>query len=569
MNEVAELGLVREKLAGIPGSSIILEALFALAPVAFQIYEARGRSILTNQAFRDLFGSEPPPEYNILRDEIAAASGILGLVERAFAGEVISTPPFWYDPRDLRQIQVSEGRRVAITLTFFPLRDAAGSVTHVGSVVKDVTAEMERRAHEDRARGEAEFLARCSAALAGSLDFETTLQSLVRLVVPHLADWSVIDLIGEDGGLRRVATAHVDPAKEDLVSELRRRYPPLLGSPQPAARAMRDGQPVLLADVDDELIARYAIDDRHRELVTLLAPRSHLTVPLLARERVLGTISLAFAESGRRYGPDTLHVALDLAAIAALAVDNARLYQESRDAIRVREDFLSVAGHELKTPLTAVQINLELLARAVQREPARDDQSDEARGSREALARRLADVDRQMRRLGALVDQLLDVSRLAVGRLSLDSEEIDLAALAREIVGRVGEEAARSATRISLAAPAPVIGQWDRSRLDQVLSNLMSNAVKYGGGQPVDVEVRDEDDHAVISVRDRGIGVAPENHARIFDKFERAVSGRHFGGLGLGLWICRELVGAMHGTIGVDSTPGGGATFTVRLPRRG
>src|SRR5579863_4175312 len=196
MQEVEELNRVKERLASIPGSHLILEALFALAPVGIQIYDARGRSLLTNQAFRDLFGSEPPPEYNVLTDEIAAANGLLGLVQRAFAGEVITTPPVWYDARELTQVKV-EGRRFGMSATFFPLRDAAGEVKHVGIVFKDVTAEMEKQAREEHARVEAEFLARCSAVLSGSLDIEATLRSLARLVIPHLADWCVIDMVAE------------------------------------------------------------------------------------------------------------------------------------------------------------------------------------------------------------------------------------------------------------------------------------------------------------------------------------------------------------------------------------
>src|SRR4051812_36634205 len=160
MEAVEELGRVRAKLAAIPGSEVILEALFALAPVGFQIFDARGRSLLVNQAFRDLFGSEPPPEYNALVDEVAAASGVLDLIKRAFAGEVISTPPFWYDPRELRQVKV-DGRRIAIVSTFFPLRNPTGEVAYVGIVHKDVTPEMEKRAQEERARAEAEWIARC------------------------------------------------------------------------------------------------------------------------------------------------------------------------------------------------------------------------------------------------------------------------------------------------------------------------------------------------------------------------------------------------------------------------
>jgi signal transduction histidine kinase len=563
MNEVAELQRVRQKLAAIPGSATILEALFALGPVGFQIYDARGRCLLVNQAFRDLFGSEPPPEYNVLHDDIAAANGVLGLVERAFAGEVVSTPPIWYDPRELRQIKVTAGRRIAITTTFFPLRDAAGAVSHVGIVFKDVTPEMEKRAREERARVEAEFLAKCSTVLAGSLDLQSTLQTLARLTIPHLADWCIIDLVADGGTIERMATAHGDSTREELLTELQRRYPPRPDGPQPTARVLRTGVPELLAEIDEHLLATLTVDEEHRELLRGLGLRSYLAVPLVARERTLGVIGLAFAESGRRHGAEELRLARDLASQAALAIDNARLYQQARVAVRVREEFLSVAGHELRTPLTAAQIHLDLAVRAVDRAPGA--QADRVYDPK----KRLHDADRLLRRLAALVDQLLDVSRLGSGRLVLDVEEVDLSALAQEVIDRLKEEAARSETPLVLSAPSPVIGRWDRARLDQVLSNLLSNALKYGAGQPVDVEVRSGGDDAIVVVRDRGIGIAPESRDRIFAKFERAAPEHHIGGLGLGLWICREIVEALAGDIDVTSSLGNGAVFTVRLPRAG
>jgi signal transduction histidine kinase len=560
MIEVAELRRVHEKLATIPGSPIILQALFALAPVGFQIYDASGRSLLTNQAFRDLFGSEPPPEYNVLRDEIAAANGLLGLIERAFKGEVIAAPPLWYDPRELRQVKVTEGRRVAVASTFFPLRDAAGAVTHVGIVFKDVTAEMEKRESEEQARHEAEFLANCSAVLAGSLDVNATLQTLARLTIPHLADWCIIDVVAEDGGIERVATAHAVGAREPLLTELQRAYPPRPDSPQPAARVLRTGQPELLSVVDDDVIAAHMVDQRHAALLRELGLRSHLAVPLVAREKILGVIGLAFSESGRHHGPDELRVARDLATRAALAIDNARLYQQARAAVQVREEFLSVAGHELRTPLTAMQIHLDLAARAVERAPIEADGIADPR-------KRLHDADRLLHRLGGLIDQLLDVSRLSEGRLVLDLEDVDMATLARDVIDRLQEQSKRSKTPLHLTAPATLVGRWDRARLDQVLNNLLSNAMKYGPGRPVDLEVRLEGTDAVAVVRDRGIGIAHESQARIFAKFERAAPERHYGGLGLGLWICREIVEAMQGRIAVESAPGEGAVFTVRLPR--
>ncbi len=281
----------------------------------------------------------------------------------------------------------------------------------------------------------------------------------------------------------------------------------------------------------------------------------------MARGRTLGTITLAFAESGRRYGPDEVRVATNLASRAALATDNARLYQEAQAAVRIREDFLAIAGHELRTPLTAARLNLERLGTLLRAAP------DSEGAGKDSATGRLHAVERSVARMGGLVDQLLDVSRLSAGRLTLDLEDVDLVEVAREALERLEQEAARAETEFRLSAPDAVVGRWDRIRLDQVISNLLSNALKYGAGQPIDLEVRTEAGAAVVRVRDRGIGISPENQARIFEKFERAAAVRDFAGFGLGLWISREIVAAMGGRIDVASGPGAGATFTVMLPR--
>ncbi len=226
----------------------------------------------------------------------------------------------------------------------------------------------------------------------------------------------------------------------------------------------------------------------------------------------------------------------------------------AQEAVKVRDEFLSVAGHELKTPLTAVLFHAESLARSASHLPARE------------IASRAEGIVRNAERLGRLVDELLDVSRIAAGRLALSREEVDLSALVREVVARSADDARRAGSRIDVHAPAPVVGRWDRGRMEQATDNLLANALKYGAGRPVDVRVERHDEWARLVVRDRGIGIAPADQARIFERFERAVSSRHFGGLGLGLWITREVVEAHAGRIRVESTPGQGAEFTVELP---
>jgi PAS domain S-box-containing protein len=231
-----------------------------------------------------------------------------------------------------------------------------------------------------------------------------------------------------------------------------------------------------------------------------------------------------------------------------------------RQALRARDEFLSVASHELRTPLTALQLQLESLVRGLRREPA-------VALASGRLERNAGTALAQSERMGTLVDVMLDVSRISEGRLPLDYEDLDLAVLVRETAARLARSATDAGSTLAISADRPERGRWDRVRLEQVITNLLSNAIKYGEGKPIDFTVDGEIDRVRLTVRDRGMGIAPAHHARIFDRFERAVSPRHYSGFGIGLWICRRIVDAMKGEIGVESSPGRGATFTVVLPR--
>jgi signal transduction histidine kinase len=237
------------------------------------------------------------------------------------------------------------------------------------------------------------------------------------------------------------------------------------------------------------------------------------------------------------------------------ASDLRKTQRDLECAVQARDALISVASHELKTPLTALQLQVHLIERTLSK-------SLEERPT-EALGQKLALVNRQVARLARLIDNLLDVSRITAGRLQLELENVDLAAIAREAVSRFDEET-RSA--MSLRAESAVVGQWDPGRLDQVVTNLLSNAVKYGGGKPIEITVESIGDAGRIVVRDHGIGIAAQDQARIFERFER-LAGTKTGGFGLGLWIVREIVRALSGSIEVESAPGAGATFVVELPK--
>jgi PAS domain S-box-containing protein len=239
--------------------------------------------------------------------------------------------------------------------------------------------------------------------------------------------------------------------------------------------------------------------------------------------------------------------------------DRKRLETELVKAVRDRDDFLSIASHELRTPLTTLRLEIDSLRRSLKLRPEKALASGK-------FARNVEVAGTQTERLVALVESLLDVSRLASGRLELQTSEFDLSELVAEVVARLRGALDAARCPVEIAEQTNVVGKWDRMRLDQVLSNLLSNAIKYGAGRPIEVRLKRGHAYARIEVRDHGIGIAPEDRDRIFHRFERAASGAHYGGFGLGLWISREIVLALGGSIELESTPGNGSTFTVLLP---
>ncbi|MBL9039761.1 MAG: HAMP domain-containing protein [Archangium sp.] len=427
-----------------------------------------------------------------------------------------------------------------------PVFDASRKATLVVTIFKDFT-------EHKRSQEALKFLDECSILLNASLDYTTTLRSLAQMLVPRFADWSSVEVV-EEGALKTVAIAHVDPAKVKLAYELQARWPPDPNAATGAANVLRTGKSELYPDIPPELIEQGARDEEHLRVSRALNLRSAMVVPLSARGKVLGAITIVWSDSNRRYAPSDLPLMEELGRRAGMAVDNARLYREAQHAINTRDDFLAMAGHELKTPLAALMMSVQSPLRAAKK------------GQPMNVAERLERAVRSGMRLERLIDLLLDVSTITAGRLRLEPATFDLAELVVEVVSRFVEDTETDDRRISVHAGAPLEGTWDRTRIDQVISNLISNAVKYGQGKPVEVSLTTDGADAVVRVVDHGIGIAVEQQQRIFEQFERAVGTHDFGGFGLGLWIAKKIVEASGGSIGVDSTQGVSTTFTVRLP---
>ncbi|MES2261808.1 MAG: AAA family ATPase [Pseudomonadota bacterium] len=417
---------------------------------------------------------------------------------------------------------------------------------------------MERRRAEEAAR----FLAGAGAALAESLDHAETLARVVALPVPAFADWCLLDLVGSGHGVHRAQAAFADPNQAQLAEALKR-YSIAAGDHirHPLTQAAQQDGALLLHEISDEQLRTMANDEEHYRLIREIGARSLIAVPLVARERTLGVLTLIVAQSGRRYDAEDLAVARKLADRCALGMDNAGLYKEARDAIQVRDDFLAVASHELRTPLMPLQLQIHLIERHLPK-------LFENQESAAWLSKSLAMLKRQGKRLERLVNELLDIARITGGQLQLELAPVNLEEVTHEVMERLKEsgESTPAGSTLTLRCATPVTGNWDRLRIEQVVTNLLSNALKYGQGKPIFIDIASNGVQAVIAVTDHGLGIEPAHLQRIFGRFERAVSARDFGGLGLGLYIVSEIVNTMGGSIEISSTLGEGSAFTVTLP---
>jgi signal transduction histidine kinase/DNA-binding NarL/FixJ family response regulator len=410
------------------------------------------------------------------------------------------------------------------------------------------------------------FLAEASARLASSLDFEDTLAVAGQLTVPDVADWCMISMRDQRPGGLRTVLSHADPVSEARGRAHLARYPqdPVRGV---AVRVLRTRQPELTTP--DDVLCTAAPPEESRALLRALGHHAGVCMALVARDETLGAMTLVWSAPRPGEPDDQLGFVQDVAARVAVALENATLYRQAREAIQVREEFLSVASHELNTPVATLTLELdELLRRELNgAEPPGGEPRTMAPPTPTRVS--LTRARRQLDRLARLVGNLLDLSQLGAHHLHLHPTEVDLSSLAREVVEQFGQQTARAACSVELRAEAPVVGHWDPSRLVQVVSNLMSNACKFGAGKPITVSVDGTGDRARLSVEDHGVGIAAEDQGRIFEPFGRAAEVRHYGGLGLGLYITRQLVEAHGGTIEVDSASGAGTTFRVELPRGG
>lgn len=381
---------------------------------------------------------------------------------------------------------------------------------------------------------------------------------MARLVVPVLADLCAIDIIEANlTTFREPIVAASDPEREALVLELRRLYPPRANANFGAAKVLRTGEPELVTEIPESLLRSIAQDAKHIRLIQQLGAKSYMVVPLIARERKLGAIAFVSAQPERRYGQADLAIAEELARRVAVAIDNARLYQEALEANRMKDEFLAIVSHELRTPLNTMLGWSQIL---------RTRNLDEAR-----TAKAIEIIERNAKLQGKLIEDLLDVSRIVQGKLQLNMHPVHLVPVINAAVEDVRPRAQSKAIQINLMldpSVAQVMG--DSARLQQIVWNLLTNAVKFTPhAGKISIRLEQVNAYAQIEISDTGEGISADFLPYVFERFRQANNSktRAQGGLGLGLAIVRSLVEMHNGTVyAVSEGEGKGATFTVQLP---
>jgi signal transduction histidine kinase/ActR/RegA family two-component response regulator len=411
-------------------------------------------------------------------------------------------------------------------------------------------------------KADLEFLTKAGELLSSSLDYRSTLTRLTRLIVPQLADWCVVHLEGSPPS--DMPIAHVNPDKVATLREIFVRFPPREDAPHGYPRVARTGESELIETPSAPFIPASTESPEHAELLRQIGTCSWLVVPLRVQASIFGALTFAWSESGRHYGPSELALAEELARRAAVAIDNARLYEQSREerarveaATRAKDEFVAMVSHELRTPLTAIVGWLRLLRTGTLSDAKRE--------------HALQVIERNANAQSQLVSDLLDISKMIAGRIRINPSQVDLSNVIEMVLedSRLALEAKRIDLRVDLGHQPAVI-RGDGDRLQQVVWNLLTNAAKFTPkGGKVEVLLRRLDSSIELVVRDNGVGMPAEFIPHVFESFRQSETGtgRSHGGLGIGLSITKHLVDLHGGTIEAESDgPGRGATFTVRLP---
>ncbi len=541
---VTDISPIKDAQAQVAASEAKLSSIVELSLDAIVCADARQRITLFNHGAELMFGYE--------RGEVLGAPIemlIPARMREAHAAEVVA---FLAAPERTRRWheRAVPIRAVRKSGEEFPAEASiskvdAGGEPMITVVLRDISERVAREADE-------RMLAEATIVLASSLDYKGTLRTLARLVVEHVAEFCTIDMFDEDRRLTRLIVAHADPTLAAACERLAAL--PLDPAHALSGTVLESGKVEVFEDMSPSFVSSIVQDPEHLRLLERIAVRSAIVVPLVIDEQIIGAVTMSRTQP-HRFGPREVNLAGELGRRAAIAIHNARLFQAARRATEARDDVLGIVAHDLRSPLNAIQLATTTLERqaSVMEHPR-------ARQSVEM-------VSASLQRAHRLIADLLDVSRIDAGALSVATERIELAPAVAATLGAHEMAAAEVSVALqsSVGADLPAVA-GDHDRIVQILDNLVGNALRYTpAGGSITVAAVPQGDELLVSVTDTGAGIPPEHLAHIFDRFWQSNRTRR-NGAGLGLAICRGVVEAHGGRIWAHSVPGAGSTFYFTLP---
>jgi signal transduction histidine kinase/CheY-like chemotaxis protein len=487
----------------------------------------------------------------VLLTAVIAGTGpaLVGVLASIIAAAVLDRQPFvLHSSEDALRLTMFAAFATGLSIAVGQRRNAE---LRAAALNERLLREMhERKRHQDSIA----FINRATELLSASLSHTETMRSLARLCVPDLSDWCAVH-IGQDEHYERLAVEHVDPEKRRIVEELGKGSRP---SPEndPIYQVLKSGKTSLVSSIAEDVLLKAAESPEQAALLRKLGFRSWIIAPMIAHGRTLGALTVVYGESGRQFTEADVPLVEDLARRAAVAIDNARLYEEAESANRAKDEFLATLSHELRTPLTAISGWAHMLEHGM---------TDEATSK---LA--VATIVRSAKAQAELIDDLLDLSRVVAGTLHLDVADVDLAPLVSEVILAAKPAADAKSIQLELSSPSqPVMIRGDDRRLRQIVWNLVTNAIKFTNEGRVTVTLAIAGTFARIEVSDTGRGIDRSFLPHVWDRFRQADSStsREYGGLGLGLSVVKNLVEVHGGTVVAESEGLGlGATFRIELP---
>lgn len=431
------------------------------------------------------------------------------------------------------------------------IRDIKGTALEVNGINIDIT---ERKQIEKNLT----YLAQASKILASSLDFNQTLKSIAELGVPEIADWCAVDMLTDQNEIKRLSVAHVDPKQVKWAWQIYKKNPPKMDDDENGVvRVLKTGISEFIPDITKEMIDAAAKTETDKILLEKISFKSVMIIPLIVESRPIGALTfVCTGDSNRHFTKAELTVAEEVASRAALAIHNSRLFGDAQHAISVRDEFISVASHELKTPVTSLKMYTQIISKQL-----------EQRGE-EHLLTPLIKMNAQIDKLTLLINDLLNISKIQLGKLEFNEESFDLQEVVEDTVQSLQSTTPTHKIKIEGTLKNPVWG--DKDRISQVVTNLLTNAIKYSPkADKVKIKLFETRKNSEVRFIDYGIGIDKEQQRKIFNRFYRVTGAeeRTFPGLGIGLYISSEIIKRHGGKMSVKSVKGKGSEFCFSIPR--